>query len=51
MQYRNVHIASAVSYNVQCRSVAKVDSEVEKSANASIYLHVPGQVIDGNNSK
>uniref|UniRef100_A0A1X7TYW3 Uncharacterized protein n=1 Tax=Amphimedon queenslandica TaxID=400682 RepID=A0A1X7TYW3_AMPQE len=31
------------------RSVAKVDSEVEKSANASIDL--PGQVVDGNNSK
>ena len=34
---------------LQARGVAKVDSEVEKSANASIYL--PDQVIDGNNSK
>ena len=31
---------------LQARGVAKVDSGVEKSANASIYL--PDQVVDGN---
>ena len=35
--------------SLQSRGVAKVDSEVEKSSNALIYL--PDQVIDGNNSK
>ena len=34
---------------LQARSVAKVDSGVEKSPNASVYL--PDQVVDGNNSK
>ena len=34
---------------LQARGVAKVDSEVEKSPNASIYL--PDQVVDRNNSK
>ena len=35
--------------SLQARGVADVDSGVEKSANAFIYL--PDQVVDGNNSK
>ena len=35
--------------SLQARGVADVESGVEKSANASIYL--PDQVVDGNNSK